>query len=979
VELRVLGDFEVLGPNERLRLGGLKQRGLLALLALDAGKTVSRGRLLEGLWDDPPATAGHSIQVYVSSLRARLREVDREPRISTRGDGYLLRLESDELDLARFEQLAAEARQAGAIGQHEEASALFREALDLWRGDALADLRELPFAEPEARRLDELRLTARQEWVDCELALGRHAGVVEATLQLVEAEPLRERLRGQLMLALYRSGRQAEALAVYREGRIRSVAELGLEPSRELRALEQAILAQDPALVAVPPVRRRPRLPEPQTRLVGRQREIREIEALLGRPKIRLVTVTGTGGSGKTRVALAAARRLDAALGEPRFVDLACVAVPEQVLPAIAQALGLRESLGRPILDSLRAALTDRPLLLVLDNFEHVLPAAESLSALIGATTRLKVLTTSRTRLRITGERELAVGPLSLRDSVELFVERADAGGAAVPTAYPRLSIVEAICERLDGLPLALELAAARLRCTTCEELLTRLDRRLPLLGDGPADVPERQRTLRAAIDWSHELLSEDERDLFARLSVFAGPFTLDAAERVCDAPLPVLAALLDKSMIVRVRAGSGERRTQFAMLETLREYARERLQQSEHRSTVSRRLLSYALQLAEDGTRGLRSSEHRSWEERLRAELGTLRSAVEHALRANAEVAQRLCSQLAWPWIVMHLYDEGLSATRRALALGPSLSETRAGALVGEAVLALRRGETDAVRRASAEALELQPPPLWRAGALMNLSHLTVLAGDPERAMPIAADALDAARECGDAWHEAWAHYSVSIAAWSAGDLELAYATSLESIRLHETTGDTRALCGMKSNHAELLLDLGRADEAELYIDAAETIAQDLGDSHLWLYPLVNRVALELLRGRLERAREALWESAKLAEELGDTLAEADCWIAAAVVCALDGDREGAVELWSAGTRAVEVEGAFLSIRRLRLDVLEPLRDQLSTARFSAAWERGAALPLDSVRARVADTVRPTKAAVTELRTAISRRRPHT
>ena len=453
------------------------------------------------------------------------------------------------IDARRFEDLVARAELRRAVDP-AEAVELLREALALWRGPALADFAYESFASVEASRLEELRLRAIELRLEADLALGRAADVVAELESLVAEHPLREAFWGQLMLALYRSGRQGEALRTYRRAADHVGEELGLEPSAALQRLEQAILVQDTSLDAeLRPVAGAPTtasLPAPLTSFVGREHEVAQVEDLLSHA--RLVTLTGAGGSGKTRLALETAIRARATVDGVWFVELATLADPTLVAQAVASALGLREEPERPVESIIVEALGERDCLLVVDNCEHVLEAAADLCAtLLSACPHLRILATSRESLDIGGEVAWGVPTLPtpagvpatvdvlLRfDAARLFVERATtASPGFVPTADD-IADIAAICACLDGIPLAIELAAARLRTLSLAQVAARLDDRLRLLVSGRRDVQPRQRTLRAAIEWSYDLLDEGERATFDRSAWFAAPFSLEAAEAVC-------------------------------------------------------------------------------------------------------------------------------------------------------------------------------------------------------------------------------------------------------------------------------------------------------------------------------------------------------------------------------------------------------------------------------------------------------------
>ncbi len=561
MEFRLLGPLEVAGDDgAEVALGGPRPRAVLALLLLSANEAVSVDRLIDGVWgESPPASAAGALQVHVHSLRKTLGT----DRIVTRAPGYLVRVEPGELDVQRFEQLLADGDPHGA--------------LELWRGEALADVAFEPFAQAEAARLEEMRLAALEARIDADLDAGRHRALAGELDVLAAAHPHRERLQAQRMLALYRGGRQADALAAYREAR-EALDELGLEPSAELRGLERRMLEQDPSLAVA---ERGAAIPRAATTLIGRRLERAAAQALLGRPDTRLLTLTGTGGSGKTRLALALAdERKDAV-----FVDLSPLADASLLLATIAAALDLGDVSGREA-ETLRDALSGQPPLLVLDNLEHLPEAFADVARLLETAPELRILATSRTPLRIEAEREYRVPPLAVpelgvetaaeadSDAVRLYVERARVELPDFELTDANANAVARICRALDGLPLAIELAAARVRVLGPEGTAKRLGERLSLLTRSAPDLPERQRSLRATIDWSYRLLDEPAAHVFRALSVFAGGATLDAVEAVADPETDVpaaLAALLD-SGLVNHDAPGGEPR--FAMLETIREFA---------------------------------------------------------------------------------------------------------------------------------------------------------------------------------------------------------------------------------------------------------------------------------------------------------------------------------------------------------------------------------------------------------------------
>src|SRR5436309_4274744 len=571
----LLGPLSVSSDGEPIALGRQKRLALLAVLLLEANQVVSSDRLIDALWgEDPPETARNTIQVYISQLRKLLPD----GALETAPPGYRLVIEADSVDLFEFMRLSEKGRTALGAADAAGAADALRAALALWRGAPLADLPWEPFAQAEIVRLEELRLAALEDRIEADLALGRHGQLVGELERLVAEQPFRERLRAQLMLALYRSGRQADALAVYQRARRTLVDELGIEPSESLRQLERAILAHDPALNAP---QARPGLPRrapiPATPLLGRERELAALADVVRDEDTRLVTLTGTGGIGKTRLALELVRRL-----APEYRDGSAVAAiatlrePAHVAGAILEALEIPEVGPNPE-EELTRALATSELLLLVDNFEQVLPAARNIADLLAAAPALKVVVTSRAPLHIAAEREFPVPPLAEDEAAELFIARAQAANPSFELTEQNAAAVAELCARLDGLPLAIELAAARTKLLPPATLLARLGNRLELLTGGRRDAPQHQQTLRMTLDWSYDLLDAAAQRLFAQVGVFAGGFTLTSAEAVCDEPvLEALDALVNESLVRQREVAGGEPR--FSMLEIVREYALERL-----------------------------------------------------------------------------------------------------------------------------------------------------------------------------------------------------------------------------------------------------------------------------------------------------------------------------------------------------------------------------------------------------------------
>ncbi|MEU5879741.1 BTAD domain-containing putative transcriptional regulator [Spirillospora sp. NPDC047279] len=723
--------FGVLGPLEvwtdaggPVRVPELKVRALLADLLVNAGRPVSADRLVDDLWPrDPPGKPLGALRAKVSQLRRVLREA--EPGgaelVLSRPPGYLLH--GADVDARRFEELTGRARAAAGPAAR---AALLTEALLLWRGPAFADFADDAFTRSTIARLDEARLTAQEDLAEARLALGEHSALVGELHDHVDRHPLRERFGAALMLALYRSGRQNEALDVHRALRTRLDGELGLAPGPEIDALHQAILEQSPSLDAPAPAARagalaaRP-LPVPYTELVGRTPLVDEVRVLVG--KERLVTLTGPGGVGKTRLAL------EAAASEPfpdgvHLVELAALppGSPDgKVAEAVADALG--HDGPEPA-----AALAGTHALLLLDNCEHVAePVAALADRLLRAVPGLRILATSREPVGIAGEIVRPVPPLDEDAAARLFASRA-AAAAGLTLGPGEAGAVATICRRLDGLPLALELAAARVNGLGVHELAARLDDRFGLLGAGRRGaVPGRQRTLRATIEWSWDLLAEPERVLLRRLAVHPGGFTLETAEEtggVAGAPA-VLAGLVDRSLAVRAETG------RYRLLESIAAYGAERLREAGELDAVQRRRDLYYTMLAECAEVYRHGPARLRWIARLDAETANLRAALRSTLdRRDTELAVRLTGALAWYWMQNGRPGEAsrslgdvlayAAETLRAEASGERGPRRAAFALEGLAAAYLLTGRAGEAARllGAAAALRLPATPARPSGA---------------------------------------------------------------------------------------------------------------------------------------------------------------------------------------------------------------------------------------------------------------------
>ncbi|HEY3577568.1 MAG TPA: BTAD domain-containing putative transcriptional regulator [Gaiellaceae bacterium] len=890
IEFRILGSVQAVGGDGPVALGAPKQRALLALLLLNANTVVSRDRLVDALWGEhPPRSAVSSLQVYVHGLRRALGA----ERIERQGTGYRLQLDPAELDLSRFERLVETAAAALAAGRSAEAAEDLGRALALWIGAPLADLAGEPVHEAEAAQLEERRLRALELRNDAELELGRHDELVPELERLIAAEPYRERFRVQHALALYRSGRQVDALAACRAARELLVEELGVDPGPELQELERRILRHDPSLAAPePPAPARLRLPTPPTPLVGRRLEVAAVCALLRREDVRLVTVTGPGGAGKTRLALAAAAELGPELADgAAFVDLAPVRDPALLAPVLAQTLGAGES-GEADEDALAVTLRDNSMVLVLDNLEQLVPYVELVSRLLAAAPRLLVLATSRTPLRLAGEHEYPVPPLAVpepattsfeqlaaNDAVRLFAARAGAVDPEFQLDEENAAAVAEVCARLDGLPLAIELAAARSKLLPPETMNRRLDRALDLLVGGAQDLPGRQRTLRATLEWSHGLLDDAERTLFARLAVFAGGWTLEAAEAVCVGDgidvFETLASLVDESLVRPIRRPTGEPR--FRMLETIREYAGELLEASGEEGTLRRRHGEHYLERVEEATAAWHAGadpEHSIFPV-LDEEHDNVRAALAWAAGSGEiELETRLAVAARWYWVLKGHLSEGRRVFEGVIertAGGPK--ELRALARVHGAIFPFRQGDN-----ALAAALLQESLDLYRglgdeegiARSTAELGGVAIAQLDLDRAAALYEECVPLLRKQGNLSRLAVALGNLGTIAHMRGESGIAVEHYREAIAASKAAGDEDGAAVNFHNLGRSELQLGRTSAGVDALRDSLAIARRLGYREVIAYVLGGFAEVAMVEDDAPWAAALLGASEHLFAEIG-------------------------------------------------------------------------------------------------------------
>lgn len=861
VQFRILGPIEVVNSGVAVTLGGPRHRVLLASLLVYPGEVVPADRLIDVLWGSAvPKSATEMLYVRISELRKLLRagQPERADVLVTQPPGYVLRVSPDELDARCFEQLVASGQQALADGAPQTAAARLSAALALWRGPALIEVADRPYAQAEIARLDDLRLQALEDRLNADLAVGRHLDVIEELKGLVGRHPLREHFCYQLMLVLYRAGRQGEALHAYQATSELLAEELGIDPSIELQQLRNAILRQDAAL-ASPDRSLRWRygtlnnLPVHLTSFIGRDQELAEIRELLNTE--RLVTLTGVGGAGKSRLATEIAATLTGAYPDGIWiVELVTLTDPQLIAQTTARLLGVLEHPEQALLDLLIARLRSAATLIILDNCEHLLEGvADFARRLLDACPQLRLLCTSRERLGITGEVLRPVTGLRVPetaiasqiqgvDAARLLTERAAAVQASFRLTDATASAVAEICQRLDGLPLAIELVAARISTYSAEQIAAQIGDRFWLLAQGSRVALPRHRTLRAVIDWSYELLDAPERRTFDRLSIFVGGFTFEAADAVCthvddgdDLP-EVLAHLVDKSLVTAEAIASPQYR--YRMLETLRAYGLERLDTRGQTDRLRARHAALFLTLAEAAAPRLRTADQGAWLDRLSCEHGNLRAALDWSIvRGDIDTAARMAASLYPFWDLRGHYSEGRRWLARVLAADRDVStRVRTRVLMGVATLAVIQGDLDQALHACEEAAERSREANDGAGlahALQYLGLIAIYADEHDRATTLLAESLESARTAEARWQQGWALIFSSVLALARSEFKLAAALSRQSEAVIEPVGDQEALAWAVAIGGAAAWGQGNLDEASSTLgNALRTFS---GLSGLW------------------------------------------------------------------------------------------------------------------------------------------------
>lgn len=858
----VLGPLKVQTDRGVLRLASCRQRVLLTVLLVEANRTVSADRLIDELWGEAlPADADGALRTQVSRLRKALGS---GARLVTEERAYRLAVGREQLDATRFEDLMGLMATIGAEGA--DALRLLDEALALWRGPALAEFADRAFAQPEAVRLEELHLRARERRAELLLGLGRPAEAAPELKALLARHPEREQARGLLMEALYHQGRHTEALATYEAWRLHLADDRGLDPSPALQRVERQILQHVlPAREAMPstPRRRRHQLARPVSSFVGRDDDVSAVSALL--EAARLVTLCGPAGVGKTRLALEVA-----AVVAERYpdglhcCDLAAVARPADVVRTVAGAVGVEERALHRLDDRLLEHLDGRRALLILDNCEHVLGAVAALAErTIQRTGGVDVLATSRERLAVDGEHLWTVAPLAAGSgdspAVRLFLDRARAVDPGFAPDAHELTTVAEICRRLDGLPLAIELAAARLHGLGPGELARSLDQRFRLLTGGPR-TSSRHRSLRAVLDWSYDQLDPVVQRVFARLAVFAGRFDLDAARAVTagdgvdpDDVTPAVLRLVDCSLLADHPAGGPSR---YLLLDTMRSYGIERLETDGTLPRVRDHHARWALELAERAATGLAGPREGEWAGAVRARIDELRAAHAWLVGRDPEAGLRLAAALH-PYALWRVQSEVLRwaevAAGAAAGSGSALLST---VLASAATGAWQRGDVDGAAATARAALEAarEGDPRERRPALEAMADVVILLGDLEEATTLFRDAYELALCAGDLLQAVWDIGSAALAlAWS-GQRQAAEDLATETFTVADRSGSPTARAFAHYVVGEI--SAGEDPSAEDHLCRAVELAESVGSTFV---VSLARVALATLKARQHDVTAAL------------------------------------------------------------------------------------------------------------------------
>lgn len=1006
LEIRTLGSLEVLVDGRRLDLGTLKQRALLSLLLINRGRAVSADRIVMALWGpDAPPKRRSDVWVYVSRLRKALEPAGE--LVGRVDGGYRLDAATTTVDAAHFESLAEEGRRL-LMADPPAASLVLGEALALWKGDAYAEFATTEFAAGEVVRLEEARLSALELRIQADLAWLDSGTLISEIESMVTLHPLRPSFTASLMLALYRRGRQADALSTYGTFADRLAEETGLEPPPELRALEERILMDDPALR--PASTQLPiRLPAPIASFVGRAIELAEVADAV--KDHRLVVLTGPGGVGKTTLALEVGRRLALQYDGTAFIDLTATEDLEDVTPSLGRALRVRAT-GPEALDVVLSRLGDRTVLALLDNCEVAPPKAiESIVALLEGAPGLRVLATSRTTLGIPGEQVVRVAPMGTDrsgDGLALLRERISALPGSTSNAVTDAELLT-IVERTEGLPLAIELAAAQLTTWSAAEVISALDDPLGTLIQAERTGPERHRAIRSSIAWSERLLPAPAAELLARLSVFRSSFTFEAICAIAGIGTSAggeeghqLRRLVDASLVL-VEPGDPSR---YRLLGPVRDYAQDRLTEAGHAKEVAERHARYFVESLEN-LDGLASDAKADALQRIHAEVNDLLAAIRWTIRSDDAVAAQRATARAVPLLRRSSsFTDTLAMVEAALAVSNRASRSRAELLFVAAPLwVLVRGPnawSEQIEELT-ELADLLGDPEVIAWAAMRQADAAAANGDePDHVSDLYREAVTAMHKTKSAyvtyayhqfaWYLLWIpdrlHEAKSVGAeWlgtardlrlpyeellalefgaqlalAIGDHELVEAQSAAAAAGYRRLGSHRDAAHLMSGLAIASLQRGDAEEALRRIDVGLRAKLEVGAWPWVQTDRVTRACAKVVLGDHSGAAADLLAAVGLGEDKGEwdpSLAH----VAVRVLAGLD-PRTAATILGAAErvlappSRGPATRMLLPALDRLTGDPVGSLRESLGSEAFEAAWESGAALDLPSASALVRESL---------------------
>ncbi|MBF6299104.1 winged helix-turn-helix domain-containing protein [Nocardia amamiensis] len=1001
MQIGMLGPLEIrVDDGGLIEVPGTRLRALLIALALEPGRAVPKATLIDWIWgEQPPSDAANALQALVS----RLRRVLPDGSLDGQAGGYRLTVEPRAVDALRFEQLLDQARG----GDDARQARLLREALQLWRGALMqdVDVRDSAAVDAVVARFDGLRIAALEDRYEAEIRLGRGTELVTELTELVARHPVRERLVAALMRALGAAGRGAEALIVYQRAREALADTLGVDPSPELSALHVALLRGE---VGAEKNDRKTNLRAELTRFVGKYADVAAVRELLA--DHRLTTLTGSGGSGKTRLASETARTLlDDLPDGPWLVELASVGASGDVAQSALAALGLRDALlgGAPNaepMDRLIAAIRERETLLILDNCEHVIESAAAFAhRALGECPRLRILATSREPLGITGEALWQVEPLALPSedadsgeiesspAVQLLRDRAGAVRKDLAADARTLSTMARVCRALDGIPLAIELAAARLRTMSLDQLANRLDDRFRLLTGGSRTALPRHRTLRAVVDWSWELLTDAERMVLRRLAVFSGGASLDAAEQVCAGTeggpmgggpegqgggkstgqesgknvaverwevLELLTALTEKSLLVTAE-DSGPR---YRMLDTIKQYALDRLGEAGESDPARRAHLAYFTGLTETAEPHLRRAEQLEWLATLEVEHDNIAVAMRGALAAgDAAGAMRLAAAAGWYWWLSGHKAEGMELVTAAADASGDVDDATRATVYGLVVHFVSSGRNDEYQVEEWIHKAYRFSRGIRAGhpALAFVSALERLLQGPDEYLP----AFEALLTDDDPWVRALARLQLGKMRIMLGqggrDADAYLETALAEFRaLGERWGISFALTEL----ANRIATRGEFASACELFEQAIAVVTEIGAIEDVVGMRSRQAQLYWLSGDSEAGAAAMAEAQRCADRVAWPNALAELALAKADLARWSGDTEQAYEQIGAATTMLgseaeqpQITAVIHNLRGYLANGIEEAREHHAAA-FQAASVAGHAPLISQILVGVAD-----------------------